>query len=80
MSLTASTRPNQMTSISLPRLKMLFGFLLLVLLSILAALIALGKVEQQSSFGLSQILGGLLVLSGAFAHWAFGDSGPSDAN
>lgn len=59
---------------SLPLLKMIFGFLLLILLAVLAALIALGKVEQTTSHGLDQILGGLLVLSGGFAHWAFGES------
>jgi hypothetical protein len=53
------------------RLKMWFGFALLVILAILAALVALGKVEESSSYGLSQILGGLLVLAGGFAQWAF---------
>jgi len=52
-------------------LKMIFGFMLLTLLAALAAIIALGKVEAESSFGLEQILGGLLVLAGGFAHWAF---------
>ena len=33
----------------LPFLKMTFGFLLLLMLAVLAALIALGKVEQGSS-------------------------------
>lgn len=58
------------------RLKMIFGFALLVLLAALATVIALAHVEMQSSFGLDQILGGLLVLAGGFAHWAF--QGPSD--
>jgi thiol:disulfide interchange protein len=55
-------------------MKLLFGFLLLVLLAVLAAFIALGKVEQNTSFGLQDILGGLLVLAGGFAHWCFGSS------
>jgi hypothetical protein len=59
---------------SIVRLKMLFGFLLLVLLTVLAAIIALGSVKQDTSHGLDQILGGLLVLAGGFAHWAFGDT------
>jgi hypothetical protein len=59
-------------NISIVRLKMIFGFLLMVLLSVLAAIIALGKVELATSYGLGQIIGGLLVLSGGFAHWAFG--------
>ena len=53
------------------RLKMFFGFALLVVLALLAGVIALGKVEQATSHGLDQILGGLLVLAGGFAHWAF---------
>ena len=56
---------------SIAQQKMIFGFLLLVLLSVLAGVIALGNVRQESSFGLQDILGGLLVLAGGFAHWAF---------
>ncbi len=54
-------------------LKMIFGFLLLILLAVLAAVIGLGHVEQATSYGLEGIVGGLLVLSGGFAHWAFGE-------
>ena len=53
--------------------KLAFGFLLLILLAALAAIIGLGKVEQTTSFGLQDILGGLLVLSGGYSHWAFQD-------
>lgn len=52
-------------------LKMLFGFVLMILVAGIALVIALGKVEQQTSFGLQDILGGLLVLCGSFSHWAF---------
>jgi len=52
-------------------LKMLFGFLLMILVAAIALVIALGKVEQQTSCGLQDILGGLLVLCGSFSHWAF---------
>jgi len=52
-------------------LKMLFGFLLMILVAAIALVIALGKVEQQTSYGLQDILGGLLVLTGSFSHWAF---------
>lgn len=52
-------------------LKMLFGFVLMILVAAIALVIALGKVEQQTSYGLQDILGGLLVLSGSFSHWAF---------
>ena len=55
----------------LPFLKMTFGFLLLLMLAVLAALIALGKVEQGSSFGLEGIIGGLTALAGGFVNWAF---------
>jgi thiol:disulfide interchange protein len=56
----------------IPYLKMTFGFLLLVILGVLAAAIALGEVKESTSFGLDQVLGGLLVLAGGFAHWAYG--------
>jgi len=56
----------------IPYLKMVFGILLLILLAALALVIGLGKVEQSTSFGLQDILGGLLVLSGAYGQWAFG--------
>lgn len=55
----------------LPYWKMLFGFLLLAMLAVLAGLIALGKVHQESSFGLEGIIGGLTALAGGFVNWAF---------
>lgn len=54
------------------RLKVYFGFLLIVLLTILAAILGIGKVEQSTSFGLQDVLGGLLVISGSYANWCFG--------
>ena len=51
---------------------MIFGFLALVVLATLAAIIALGKVNQDSSYGLDYILGGLTMMTGGFANWAFG--------
>lgn len=56
----------------LPFLKMVFGLLLMLMLGTLALAIGLGKVQQETSFGLQDILGGLLVLSGAYGQWAFG--------
>jgi hypothetical protein len=56
------------------KLKMIFGFALLIVIAALAAAIALGKVEEKSSFGLQFLLGALSVLSGSFANWAFGSS------
>jgi uncharacterized membrane protein YoaK (UPF0700 family) len=52
--------------------RMIFGFILLVLLAVLAAVVAIGKVHQDSSYGLDYILGSLATLSGGFAQWAFG--------
>lgn len=51
--------------------RMIFGFCLLLLLTVLAMVIALGHVEERTSFGLQQILGALGVLCGGFAQWAF---------
>lgn len=55
----------------LPFLKLVLGYCLVLMLGVLAATFGLGKVEAQSSFGLQEILGGLLVLSGGFTQWAF---------
>lgn len=62
-----------MTKMSINRLKMLYGFLLLLLLAVLAVVIALGRVEQQTSYGLLPIITALATLSGAFGNWAFKD-------
>jgi hypothetical protein len=59
---------------SLKRLKMLYGFVLLTMLSILGGIIAMGKVEQATSYGLLPIITALATLSGSFANWAFGES------
>ena len=59
------------------RWKALFGFLLLLIIGALAAVVALGKVYADSSHGLQIILGCFTTLSGAFATWAFGGSGGS---
>lgn len=60
-------------------LKMLFGFLLLIILGALAGFIAYHKIEASTSFGLDIILGGLLTLSGGFVGWAFREhEGPED--
>lgn len=56
---------------SLDELRMLFGFLLLVIVAFICVAIALGKVEEQTSFGLTQIITVLSALGGGFANWAF---------
>jgi hypothetical protein len=35
--------------------------------------IALGKVQEDTSFGLKETLTALYVLAGMFAQWAFGE-------
>lgn len=59
--------------------RMLFGFLILVVLAVLAAVIALGKVEQNTSFGLQYILGALSAMAGGFTQWAFSTKGDNQA-
>lgn len=51
--------------------RMLFGYLVLVILAVLAALIALGRIEEKTSFGLMAIISSLSTLAGSFAQWAF---------
>lgn len=51
--------------------RMIFGFSLLLILAGLAAAIALGKVEEKSSYGLMPLLTALATLAGSFAQWAF---------
>lgn len=59
-------------------LKMTLEFLVVLAISTLAAVIALGHVEAQTSFGLDIIIGGLLTIVGGFCNWAFGSSGDSE--
>lgn len=51
----------------------IFGILLLIILAALCAVIGLGKVEQATSFGLQDLVGGLLVLAGGYANSVFGN-------
>jgi uncharacterized protein (UPF0333 family) len=51
--------------------RMLLGFLILFVVAVLASIIALGHVDQSSSFGLDIVLGSLATLVGGFAQWAF---------
>lgn len=52
-------------------LKLAQGVVIILMLGILATIIGLGKVEQQTSHGLDIILGAIAVLSGQFSQWAF---------
>jgi hypothetical protein len=49
----------------------LFGFFLLIDLSVLAALMALGKVEEKTSFGLREILIGLVLFAQQWSSYMF---------
>ena len=51
--------------------RMIFGFVLLTIMAALAAAIALGHVEEKTSYGLMPLLTTLSTLAGAFANWAF---------
>ncbi len=51
--------------------RMIFGFCILALLAALASIIAIGHVEEKTSFGLQVVLGSLSSLAGGFAQWAF---------
>jgi hypothetical protein len=54
-------------------MRMTFGFLLLLMVTLLATLLALGKVHQETSYGLEIVLGSLSTMSGMFAQWAFSE-------
>jgi hypothetical protein len=51
--------------------RMIFGFLLLFMLTALGLTLGLGHVSQESSYGLEIILGSISTLSGAFGQWCF---------
>jgi hypothetical protein len=51
---------------------MVYGYLLLVILGFLAARIALGHVEEATSYGLNIVLNTIGILAGGFTQWAFG--------
>jgi hypothetical protein len=55
--------------------KAIFGFALLFIIAVVAVTIALGKVEENTSYGLQIILGCFATLAGGFANWAFGSRG-----
>lgn len=53
---------------------MWFGYAVLFIVATLAGIIAIGHVEQKTSYGLEYLLGALTTLAGAFGHWAFGEA------
>jgi hypothetical protein len=58
--------------------RLLFGFAILIVTAVLAVIIAVGKVQQDTSYGLQIVLGSLATLAGAFAQWAFSQQPPND--
>jgi hypothetical protein len=50
----------------------IFGYCLLAILGFLSYHIAMDKVQQDTSYGLNEILICLTSLASAFAGWAFG--------
>ena len=58
---------------------MIWGFILLLGILSLCARIALGHVEEKTSYGLLEIIGILAVLAGQWANWAFGESRTSSS-
>lgn len=60
-----------MKSPSPDTLRLIFGFCLLVILAGLALAIALGHVEENTSYGLMPLLTTLATLAGGFTQWAF---------
>lgn len=56
-------------------LRMLFGFCILFMDFMLGLAIALGHVEEKTSYGLKEVLAALGPLSGMFAQWAFSSTG-----
>lgn len=59
-------------------LRMVFGFSLLMILAGIALAIALGHVEEKTSYGLMPLLTSLSTLAGIFAQWAFGGKDKSE--
>ena len=59
--------------------RMAFGFLLLLIFAFLIAMIALGKVQEDTSYGLMPLLVALSGLGAGWAGWAFGHDKPDDS-
>jgi hypothetical protein len=55
-------------------MKMVFGFCLLGIIAGLATAVAIGHVEERTSYGLMPLLTTLSTLGGVFSQWAFGHS------
>jgi len=52
-------------------LRLIFGYFIFAAIVVLAALIALGKVSKDSSYGLDFLLGAITLMAGGWTQWAF---------
>lgn len=52
-------------------LRMIFGYSLLIIVACVTVCVALGRVEEKTSYGLMPLLTMLSALAGAFANYAF---------
>lgn len=59
------------------KLRLLFGFATLIIIAAIAVMIAVGTVQQESSYGLEPILVALTSVAASFCNWAFSRSEPS---
>ena len=58
--------------------RMVFGIGLVSVLAALAVIIALGHVEEKTSFGLMPVVVALTSIGTTFANWAFSHGGRSN--
>lgn len=58
--------------------RIVYGYLLLVAICVLASRIALGVVEEKTSYGLSPLLIILTLLADRWASWAFPRKGEGE--
>jgi hypothetical protein len=58
------------------RLRLIFGYVTLLIIAGIAIMIATGKVEQESSYGLEPILVALTSVAASFCNWAFSRAEP----
>lgn len=63
---------------AIERLKVIYGFVLLLILGGLAAFFGVGHVEEKTSFGLMPVITTLSTLAGLFGGWAFREKPPEE--
>lgn len=59
---------------------MIFGFTIVLSIVGLAVMIALGKVEENTSHGLMPLVTALAAIGGNFSAWAFGTKGSNKSD